>query len=363
MIQSTLRRWQSEVGDAHVVSLVRLILGVLLFVSACREANELQREGFFGDVFHLAILPEALVPTRPVFVVLVGLELGLAGLVILGRFARPALLFSALIGMFVLLCDRVRYHNNRYALLLFAFILAFAPCDRAFVFSRGPTSHDDRLAPLWAQRLAQLQLAIIYLASGGSKLIDADWRAGRVIGDRLVRSTAMAVAKGVPITFMGWLSDPAVSSTLAKLAIFTELFLAFALFVPRARFFALWWGVMFHLTIEVTSQVELFTWLTLTIYALFARPTLGERIIAYDAGRPGARRLARLVGWLDWLRRFRMRAEPSQSDGPMLVVIDRDGSEATGLWAFFRIARATPVLFPLSVPLLVTATCLSPKRR
>jgi hypothetical protein len=44
-------------------------------------------------------------------------------------------------------------------------------------------------------------------------------------------------------------------------------------------------------------------------------------------------------------------------------VIDRDGSVATGLWAFFRIARATPLLFPLSVPLLMTAVCLAQKPR
>src|SRR6185369_6945423 len=111
----------------------------------------------------------------------------------------------------------------------------------------------DRRGPLFAQRLAQLQMAIIYIASGGSKLLDADWRSGRVIGDRLARSLSLAVSKGVPPEVMAVLSDPGVASALSKLAIGTELFLAVALFVPRARFFALWWGVMFHLTIEVTS--------------------------------------------------------------------------------------------------------------
>jgi hypothetical protein len=358
-----LRRWQIEVGDAYIVSLVRLIVGVLLLLSAWREASELQVDGYFGDVFHLPILPEALVPSRGVFVALVTLEFALAVLVVVGRFARPALLMSGLVGIFVLLCDRVRYHNNRYALLLFALILAFAPCDRAFVLPGRQANANDRTGPLWAQRLAQLQLAVIYLASGGSKLLDPDWRSGRVIGDRLARSTAMAISKGVPIELLSFLSEPTVSSALAKLAIFTEIFLAFALFAPKTRFFALWWGVMFHVTIELTSQVELFGWLTLTIYALFARPTLRERIVGYDAERPGAVRLARWVGALDWLARFEIRPEQSLATGHTLVVIDRDGSPATGLWAFARIARATPLLFPISMPLLVTAACLARRPR
>ncbi len=204
-MKDLLRRWQTETGDAYLVSLVRAILGVLLVLSALREIDELGRDAYFGDVFHLPIVPEALVPSRGVFAILVALELLLAVLVTIGRRARPALLGASLLGLFFLLCDRTRYHNNRYALFLFAFLLAFAPCDRAFVFRRRAAV--DRNGPLWAQRLAQVQLSIIYVASGGSKLLDPDWRSGQVIGDRLARSTAVAVSKGVPVEVMRVLSD------------------------------------------------------------------------------------------------------------------------------------------------------------
>src|SRR5262249_41658969 len=150
-MSSLVRRWRTEVGDAYVVSLVRAILGAMLVFSALRELFELD-EPYFGDVFHMPIVPEALVPSRAAFVLLVAIELPLAVLVTIGRAARPALLASALVGVFILLCDRVRYHNNRYALLLYAFVLAFAPCDRAFVLRRG-RANVDRQGPLWAQRL------------------------------------------------------------------------------------------------------------------------------------------------------------------------------------------------------------------
>jgi hypothetical protein len=262
--------------------------------------------------------------------------------------------------MFVLLCDRVRYHNNRYALLLFALLLSFAPCDRAFVLGRRTAG--GRRGPLWAQRLAQVQFAIIYLASGGSKLLDPDWRGGLVIGDRIARSVALAVSKGVPIELVRFLGDPAVAGALSKLAIATELFLAVALFVPRTRFFALWWGVMFHLTIEATSKVELFTWLTLAIYALFARPELRERTLVYDPDRRWGAFWAQIVRRLDWLVRFDVRADKQATEGRAFVVVDRDGSRWAGLAAVARIARALPLLFPASVPLFVAAAPLGAPR-
>jgi hypothetical protein len=358
MTTSRFRRWQTEEGDAYVVSLVRVILGVFLLWSGLREWGRAFGDTYFAEIFHIPIVPEALVPGRAVFAVLAAAELGLATLVIAGRLVRPSLLATAVIGLYLLLCDRLAYHNNRYALLLFALLLAFAPCDRAFVFRRKPATPEQRQGPLWAARLAQAQMAIIYLASGGSKLLDADWREGRVIGDRLVRGTSMAIAKGVPAELMEVLAHPALASGLAKLAILTELFLAVGLFLPRARAFALWWGVMFHLTIEVTSQVELFTWLSLSVYALFAVPSLRERAVLYDPASWWGGLVARAVRRLDWLERFEIRADA----GPAargLVIVERDGTRAAGLLGAARVARAIPVFFPLFVPLRLLALAFS----
>jgi hypothetical protein len=355
---SLFRRWQEEIGEAYVVSLVRMILGVLLLVNAARELSELMTSSFFGDVFHLPIVPEALVPSKRVFAALVLAQLLLSILIILGRAARGALVASAAIGIYFLLCDRLGYHNNRYALFLFALLVAFAPCEQAFVVGR-PKSAAPSAGPLWAQRLAQLQLALIYLASGSSKLFDPDWRGGLVVGDRLLRSTQIAVEKGVPLELMRWLSDASVASALSKVAIASELFLAIGLFVPRTRFFALWWGTMFHLTIELTSQVELFGWLTLTVYALFAVPKTRERVLLYDPARAAGRWVFQLLRRLDWLARFEFHGEPERLSGRAFAVIDRGGTATHGLSALAHIARATPLLFPLSLPLLAVGHLIS----
>jgi len=354
-----LRGFLVEEDDTYVVSLVRAMLGLFLLFSAFREASRLSRDNYFGDVFHIPLVPDALVPGRGVFTVLLLAQVVLAVLVAIGRFARPSLLATAVIGLYLLGCDRLSYHNNRYALFLFSLLVAFSPCDRAFVWGRPAKAAEERKGPLWAARLAQLQMAIIYLASGGSKLADEDWRDGRVIGDRLLRSTSLAVAQGVPPVVMEMLAHPMLSSSLAKLAILTELFLAIALFVRRTRAFALWWGVMFHLTIEVTSRVELFTWLSLAIYALFAVPTVGERAILYEPGHRWGERVARMVQRADWLLRFEVRSDAAAAAGHGFVVVERDGSRAAGLLGWARIARAIPLLFPLSVPLWVIARVVS----
>jgi hypothetical protein len=352
-----IRRWRDETDETYLLGVVRIVVGLLLVGSVVRAASDL-RSGYFGEVFHWPILSESLVPAKPLYGAIVVTEGLLATLVVTGIQARPALLASALIGTYVLLCDRLQFHHNRFALLCFSFLLAFAPCDRSLSLagSAGP-----RTGPLWAARLAQLQVSMIYVASGGSKLLDPDWRGGKVVLERLVLSAQQAVDRGVPSRVLGWLCEPGVASALSKLGIMTELLLSVALWLPWARVFALWWGVWFHLTIEATSRVEGFTWLTLAVYVLFATPEVNTRKIVYDAGRPRARAVARAVARLDWLKRFDVKAWPPDGvrRGHGLVVVRRDGTHATGIHALVMIARCTPIFFPLWAPLAAAATLTS----
>jgi uncharacterized membrane protein YphA (DoxX/SURF4 family) len=353
-----IRRWLFETGDTYLLGLVRLCLGLLFFWHALGGARELEANGYFGDHFHLSLLPEPLVLSRGTYTVLVAAQLLAAVLVTVGYFARPALFASALMGLYVLLCDRIGYHHNRYALDCYAFLVALAPSDRALVLVGPPSTAASRIGPLWAQRLAQLQVSFVYLASGGSKLLDPDWRDGVVLGDRFARYGWQAIDKGVPRSLVAFFSQPACTSALARVAIATELFLILGLWTRRTRVFALWWGLWFHLVIEVTSQVETFTWLTLAMYALFATPDTKARRLFFDPSRPKGIALAGLVTAFDWLGRFDVRPwEPDAiKTGHAIVVVRRDGSRATGLCALVMIARCVPLFFPLWAPLALVAS-------
>jgi hypothetical protein len=349
--------WYAETGDSYVLGLVRCVLGILLFWQALGSAQDL-RTGYFGDYFHLPMIPEELVPSARVYVVVVATRLILAVMVAVGHRARFALFASALLGFYVLLCDRLQFHHNRWALLCFSLLVSLGPCNRAFCITHPPTTAAERLGPLWAQRLAQVQMSVIYFASGGSKLLDEDWRGGLVIGDRIARYGSQAIDEGVPRWLVDLFGSPWGASLLAKAAIATELFLVFGLLNKKTRIFALWLGVWFHLLIEATSKVEQFTWLTLAVYALFATPDVHARKLYFDRSRVKGVVLSRLVILLDWLARFEVRAwEPDPiRKGHSVVVVRRDGSTATGIRAFAMVTRCVPLLFPLWAPVALIAS-------
>lgn len=344
-------------GSTHVLGVVRVGLGVLLFREGIEDAQELLSRGYFGEFFHMPYLPEALVPSRSVYVGLLAVQLLAAVLVTVGHLARPALMFAGVSLVYVLSCDRLHYHHHVYALACYAVLVSLSPCDRSLTIT-GDGRDDGSMGPLWAIRLAQLQVCIVYLASGGSKLLDPDWRNGLVLLDRLVRYGDQAVARGVPQRVVAFLQQPGTAGILAKLTITTELFLAVGLWLPRTRVAALFIGVWFHLLIEVTSEVGYFSWLTILVFALFATHDVRARTFFFDPSHTRAALSARAVRALDWLGRFQVKAwEPDDlTRAHHVVVVQRDGTHVTGLRAVAAVARCTPLLFPVWGPLALAAS-------
>jgi hypothetical protein len=142
------------------------------------------------------------------------------------------------------------------------------------------------------------------------------------------------------------LTSPAFGQLASAFAIASELLLAIGLWLPKTRAFALWLGVVFHVGIELSAKVELFSYTMLCAYVVFARPELGERRLRWSVR---AQRLGAAWQRLDWLRRFRHEGAVEQPE--LCVVVDREGREHRGLGAWRELARATPLLFPLWLPL------------
>jgi len=265
-----LRAIFGEVGDVQRLGLVRLMLGFFLFRQALHDVEHASVWGYFGTRFHVPIVPDALVPTPLGWATLEAAMLTMGALVVVGIAARPSLFLSGIAGIYLLLCDRMRYHHHIYTLYLMALLVAFMPCDRSWARGRRFAPDEERIGPLWAMRLLQLQLTLIYVASGGSKLFDAEWRSGAVLADRLVRYGSSAIARGVPHAIVDFLRSPLGGSLMAKGAICTELGLAVALWHPRTRRLAAWAGILFHVTIDLTTGVDIFSWLSILILYLFA---------------------------------------------------------------------------------------------
>ncbi|HEV8244707.1 MAG TPA: HTTM domain-containing protein, partial [Polyangiaceae bacterium] len=252
-----LRHLFLEERDTTLLGLLRVAMGVLLLANGGRLVLELQQGGYFGDNFHVPMLSEAWVPSRLVYIALLSLKIAAAVAVIVGIFPRGALLLAALLGLYLLSCDRLGYHNNRYATHLLALLLAFTPCDRSFSLPRRllRRPRPAPLGPYWAVRLLQLQISLMYLVSGGGKLLDPDWRGGRVMLVRFERGLEQALAHGqyVPNLVIELWRSPQFANIVSKFGITTEFFLAIGLWLPRTRALALWVGLIFHLGIQLSA--------------------------------------------------------------------------------------------------------------
>ncbi|MBS2019582.1 MAG: HTTM domain-containing protein [Deltaproteobacteria bacterium] len=352
-------RFRDAYGDGYVLGPVRAILGVLLTWQALSAAQELGTLGYFGDSFHLSMLPEWLVPSHRVYALVLAARVCLSIMATIGVWARPALGLSALSGLWLLLCDRLQFHHNRYSLLCYALLLSLTPCDRSWRATE-PAVPEPRTGPFWAVHLAQLQVSIVYLASGGSKLLDPDWRSGVVLADRIARHGHEAVAAGVPRRLVDTFARADVASATAKLAIMTELTICVALWLRPTRVVALWWGVWFHVVIQLASNVEVFSVLSIAIYGVFATPDYHARTLRFDPSRFWGKAAGTLVPLFDWLGRFEVKPwEPDDKRGHSVVVIRRDGGRVTGVRALAVFAQCIPVLFPLWAPIAFVASFTS----
>jgi hypothetical protein len=349
-------RMRDDVADAYALGPVRATIGILLGWHALSAARELEASAYFGDVFHMSMLPDVLVPSHRLYAVLLALRICLAVMITLGVWARPSLAISALVGVWMILCDRLQFHHNRYSLFCYAFLLSLTPCDRAWRATESAVP-EPRVAPYWAVYLAQAQVSLVYLASGGSKLLDADWRSGLVLADRVTRAKPLALAAGVPADLLSFLASADVASALAKAAIMTELVICAALWIRPTRVVAIWWGLWFHVIIQAVAHVETFTILTIAMYGVFVTPDFHARTLRFDPSRPWGKIASVVVPTLDWFGRFEIKPwEPDDQRGHSIVVVRRDGTAVTGIRAFAMIARSIPALFPIWAPVALVAS-------
>lgn len=216
------------------------------------------------------------------------------------------------------------FHNNRAYLVAVLALLAAAPCGRelsldAWIRRRRGQPARDTTAPAWPLWLLRFECATIYAASGTSKLLDPDWFGGTVTWQRVVQSRDEL--HWLPQWTVSVLTDRDVHTVAAKLIVLTELFIATGLWSRRTRYAAVWIAVVFHVVIEASASVQVFSFLGIAVLVVWAVPSTRDRVLRVDPTNARHRRLAAAVRALDWLARFRV--EPAAPGSP-LEVVDRD---------------------------------------
>jgi hypothetical protein len=259
----------------------------------------------------------------------------------LGILTRLATATTFAVVAYNLFLSTTHFHNNRAYLVIVLGLLAVAPSGRA-------------LAPAWPLWLLRFECAAIYGASGLSKLLDPDWFGGTVTWQRVVQ--ARDQIDWMPSWAVSVLTDRGFHTGAAKLIVLTELFIAGGLWWRRTRYAAVWVAVAFHVGIEGSAAVQVFSLLGVAVLLVWAVPSTRDRVLRIDPTARGQRRLRAVVRGLDWLARFRVETAPP---GSRVEVSDRDGTTIAGPAAvIFTLSR-----LPLTAWFTLPALLLPPVRR
>ncbi len=167
----------------------------------------------------------------------------------------------------------------------------------------------------------------MYGASGLSKLLDPDWFGGEVTWHRVERTRQRIEASVLPDWVIPVLADRSFHTVVAKLIVATELFIAAGLWSRRTRYAAVWVAVCFHVAIELSARVEVFSYLAIAALVIWSVPSTGDRVLVVDRSSRPQRVLAGAVRSLDWLARFRI---VDGAPGAPPCVHDRDGTSRHG---------------------------------
>jgi hypothetical protein len=302
----------------RALSLLRVLVGPIVvlhlwpFIADARDGH-IYRDTFYEP--YVSWYPEL---PRSLYVALLVVGVLAAMAASLGVAVRVTSAVTFGVVGYNLFLSTTHVHNNRAVLFIVLGVLALAP-------------HED--GPAWPLWLLRVELVSVYAGSGLSKALDHDWWSGTVTWGRVVR-----VQDQVPDWLVGTLTNRTFHTGAAKVIILTELFIAAGLWFPRTRLAAVWVAVAFHVSIQITADVQTFSLLCISALVIWAVPRTGERTATVPA------RWVRVVQSLDWLGRFHVRA------GERVEVIDRGGAVLTGRTAVLRILSRLPLTAWFAIP-------------
>jgi hypothetical protein len=281
----------------------------------------------------------------------------------LGFLTRLATATTFGIVTYNLFLSTTHFHNNRAYLVIVLGVLAVAPCGRelsldAWTRRRRGLPALDASAPAWPLWLLRFECAAVYGASGLSKLVDPDWFGGTVTWQRVVRARDELGA--LPDWAVSILTDRGFHTGAAKFIVLTELFIAAGLWWRGTRYAAVWVAVVFHVSIEASASVQVFSFLAIAVLVIWAVPSARDRVLRIDPTAASHRRLHALVRALDWLARFRVEPAPP---GSRLEVMDRDGTELRGGPAVVFALSRLPLTAWFALPALLLPQVRRARRR
>jgi uncharacterized membrane protein YphA (DoxX/SURF4 family) len=353
-----LRAFDELLGRAvsmRALALLRVLVGPVVLLHLRPFLSDALQGRSYQDAFfepYAAWYPDL---PRMVYVGLLWLAAVAAVAMALGFLTRLATATTFAIVAYNLFLSTTHFHNNRAYLVIVLGVLAVAPCGRELSLDawirrrRGLPALDPR-APAWPLWLLRFECAAVYGASGMSKLLDPDWFGGTVPWQRAVQARAELDAGPLPGWALSILYDRDFYTGAAKLVVLTELFIAIGVWSRRTRYMAVWIAVVFHLSIQASASVEVFSVLGIAVLVIWAVPSTRDRVLRIDPTDERQRRWRAVVRGLDWLARFRVEPGPP---GSRLEVVDHGGTVIHGPHALALMLSRLPLTAWLALPALL----------
>lgn len=153
------------------------------------------------------------------------------------------------------------------------FLLMLSPSGKAWSVDAWLFRSGAREVAPWSIRILQIQLCVIYLTTGVTKLVgegiqdgwlpEGTWWDGTSI-HYVLNYPGMSRWSYARLPVPLWLTAP-----LTYLTVWWETLFPVLVLSPRVRPYALWFGVLFHVGIFAMTEVGWFSFYTLAFYAVW----------------------------------------------------------------------------------------------
>jgi hypothetical protein len=278
------------------IGVVRILVGAITVAHLTPIARSAMKGATYHDRFHEPFLDDLVPALGPVaFTVLMVVGTVAALAMTVGASTRVATAVATTAVGAHLAASTTHLHNHRAYLFAVLVGLSLAPAGRSWSIDRmvrrrrGRPALDESM-PAWPLWLLRFECALVYGASGFSKLIDPDWFGGTVTWGRVVAGEAMLRASILPSVVQDVLLDRSFHTVAAKFVVLTELAIATGLWWRPTRRWAVAVAVAFHLMIEASAAVRSFSVLGISVLFVWADPGLRP-------GRGWPRHLPKVPAW------------------------------------------------------------------
>jgi vitamin K-dependent gamma-carboxylase len=339
----------------RALALLRVLVGPIVLLHLRPFLADTLHGRIYSDAFYepyAVWYPEL---PRAIYVGLLWLAAVAAVAMTLGVLSRVATVTTFAIVTYNLFLSTTHFHNNRAYLVIVLGVLAVAPCGRelsldAWIRRRRGLPPLESTAPAWPLWLLRFECAAVYGASGMSKLLDPDWFGGTVPWQRAVQARGDLEGGPLPGWAISIVTNRDFYTGAAKFIVLTELFIAVGLWWRGTRYAAVWVAVVFHVSIQATAAVEIFSVLGIAVLVIWAVPSTRDRVLRIDPTDARQRRWRAVVRRLDWLARFRLE---EAAPGSRLELVDRDGTVIGGTPASARLLSRLPLTAWFALPALI----------